>query len=56
MKMPHERKDHRVSIRITQRLTVHKLTHAAAEALNIILLKYRNSKKHILRYRKFARF
>lgn len=56
MKIPHKRKDRCVSIRIIYRFTVNEMIHAAGEALNSILFKYKNSNKHILHYRKFARF
>lgn len=45
-----------VSIRIIYRFTVNEMIHAAGEAMNSILFKYKNSNKHILYYRKCARF
>lgn len=56
MKTPHKRKGHCVSIRIIYRFTVSEMVHTAGEALNSILFKYKKSNKHILHYRKFARF
>lgn len=56
MKILHKRKGHCVSIRIIYRFTVNEMIHTAGEALNSMLLKYKNSSEHILHYRKFARF